>query len=373
MNRKVVTPKYQSVADALESAIRDGEWNGEKMPSVRDVATRHHVSIVTASRAIQVIRDKGLIHIVERAGAFRMPAPAADKFAVLLRVTPSAIAGEVAASVRIGFELLARRIPMHLPNEVFQLSPGLTVEDATVAAQAALASGVHGVFLLPSRTSAAETEVEETFLDGCRAAGLPVVLLERNLRDREDLRHDLVALDDIAAAKAVTRHLIGLGRKRIGMAVASPTSSHRNRLTGYLFALQDARRNPGDYPDHVLNMPEEYPTPRAGEYLLNEIKARNLDAIICYHDYIALGVMVELLRHGHRVPEDVAIVGFENLPAASLTAPGLTTCEYPAEQLAEQAVRLMNDRRKVPDRPPVKVVVPSRLIVRGTTDPTVAL
>ncbi len=370
MNRTVSLPKYQRVADALESAIRDGEWDGEKMPSVRDVAARHHVSIVTASRAIQVIRDKGLIHIIERAGAFRMPAPTADKFAVVLRVTPSAIANEVAAYVRAGFEMLARRMPMHLPTEVFHLSPGLTLDAATGAARAAAASGIKGVFLLPSRTSEAETRAEEVFLDGCRAAGMPVVLIERNLRDREELRYDLVTLDDIAAAKASTRHLIDLKRKRIGMAVASPTSSHRNRLAGYLFALQDARKKPGDYPDHVLHLPEEYPTARIGEHLVAEIEARNLDAVICYHDYIAISLMVELLRNGYRVPEDVAIVGFENLPAASMTSPGVTTCEYPAEQVAEQAVRFLYDRRKFPDRLPVKVVVPTRLIVRGTTDPT---
>lgn len=373
MNRATSPPKYQRVADALESAIRDGQWTGAKMPSVRDVATEHRVSIVTASRAIQVIRDKGLIHCVERAGAFLMPAANAEKYALLFRVTQGAMAGDVYGAVRAGFEAYARQNPMHLPGDLFHLPPGLTAADAALAAKAAVASGVHGVFLLPSRTSAAEAALEATFLNGCEAAGLPVVLIERNLRDREDLRHDLVTLDDVAAAKAAARHLIALGRKRIGMAVASPTSSHRNRLAGYLFALQDARKRPTDYPDHVLHMPEEYPTPRACEFLLNEIRERKLDAIICYHDYIALGVMVELLRHGYRVPEDVAVVGFENLPAGSIAAPGLTTCEYPAAHLAEQAVRLMRDRRAAPDRPPVKVVVPTKLLVRGSTDPAAAI
>ncbi len=363
-------PKYQRVADAIEGEIRGGKWDGGKMPSVREVASAHRVSIVTASRAIQVIRDKGLIRTVERAGTFRMPAPTADTFALMIRVTHGVLAGEVFSAVRHGFERFARRSPMHLVSDAFQLAAGMTPADATAAAGAAVASGIDGVFLLPSRASAAEAALEATFLDGCRAAGLPVVLIERNLRGRDELEHDLVALDDVGVTAACTRHLIALGRKRIGIAVASPTSSHRHRVAGYLLGLQAARKRAGDLPPVVLHTPEEHPTPRVGEFLADEVVAKQLDAIVCYHDYIALSVMVELLRRGRRVPADVAIIGFENLQAASVAALGLTTCEYPGEAMAEHAVRLLHERRAAPDRPPVTVVVPTRLIVRGSTDPT---
>jgi LacI family transcriptional regulator len=67
------------------------------------------------------------------------------------------------------------------------------------------------------------------------------------------------------------------------------------------------------------------------------------------------------------VPEDVAVVGFDDLPASACRGVALTTYAYPAQGMAEQAVRLMRERLRDPDRMPLKVVVPGRLIVRAST------
>lgn len=365
------TPKYLSVAEAIEAQVASGKWDGgRRLPSVRGIAVQHKVSVVTASRALQVLRDKGLVQTRERSGCYRTPPPTAERWAVCLRLTPGPWQHATTALVRGGFDALARRQPMHLSYTAFEPAPGLTPAEAEQAAARALADGVGGVFLLPSRTDAADS----AFLAGCRAAGLPVVLIERAPRGVDGAGpHDLVCLDDVGAAAAATRHLFAVGRKRVGLVVGSATSSHHDRLAGYLFALCSARqaggRRAADLPEVVIHQPAGGSEKEGYAAVAEAVLRERLDGVLCYSDYAALGLIMELLRRGVRVPQDVAVAGFDNLPFGDSFAIGLTTTDYPAEAMADHAVRLMRERVKHPDRPPVKVCVPGRLIVRGSTDP----
>jgi len=365
-------PKYQRVADAIEAQVRKGKWDGGRMPSVRGIAEQYEVSIVTASRALQVLRDKGLIQTVERSGTFRLPPPTAERWAVVLRVTPGQYRRATAEVTRGGFEAVARRYPMHLHFNAFAIEPGLTPDGAERAARQAKADGVQGVFLLPSRASAEDARADEAFLAGCRAAGLPVVLIERGLRGRAGKPEcDLVTLDDADAAADCARHLFALGRRRVAVVVASPTSTHNDRVAGYLYALYAARAagTEPEPPELVIRLPDERPTEGVARFLADAVVRDRIDGVICYQDYVAMGLIVALLDRGVRVPADVAVIGFDNIDVGALFPAGLTTYDYPAAEMAEQAVRLMRERVREPGRPPVRVVVPGRLIVRGSTAP----
>jgi LacI family transcriptional regulator len=366
-NRLTATsPKYVAVAHAIESQIRKGKWDGGKMPSVRGIATLHKVSVVTASRALQILRDKGLIQTIERSGCYRVPPPTAERWAVCLRLTPGPWQRATMDLLQSGFEALARREPMHL-FEAFDLHAGLTPAEAEQAAVAARRNGVNGVFLAPSRISEADARSEEAFLVGAKAAGLPVVLVERNLRGRSDLLADLVTLDDLGGGTLCTRHLLELDRKRVGIVVGSPTSSHNDRLAGYLFALHGARSAKRPLPEVVIRQPADLQPKEAYAAVAEVVQRERLDGVLCYSDYTALGLVVELLHRGVKVPRDVAVCGFDNLPIGDLFAIELTTYEFPAEAIAEQAIRLMRARLAEPNAAPVRVIVPGRLIVRGST------
>ncbi|HJZ60423.1 MAG TPA: GntR family transcriptional regulator [Gemmataceae bacterium] len=366
------SPKYLEVSTAIEAQIRKGRWDGGKMPSVREVAEQHRVSVVTASRALQVLRDKGLIQTVERSGCYRVPSPTADRWALALRITPGEWQKATVNISRLGFETLARRDPMHLETELFPLGPGMADRDVLPMARQAKELGVRGVFLLPSRHSDEEMRLDERLLGCCGEVGLPVVLLERNLRGHNrPLATDLVAVDDLDGAARCTCHLLEIGRKRVAIIVASPTSSHNDRVAGYLYALHAAARDTArkgvEHRPMVLHQSDDLPSKEVYAALADQIRKLKIDGVVCYQDYTAIGLIMELLTRGLSVPKDVAVVGFDDLPIGNLFTIGVTTYAYPSEGIAEQAVRLMRERLNDPTRPPIKVVVPGKLIVREST------
>lgn len=364
-------PKYQQIADVIGADVRTGKWDGGRMPSVRGIARQYSISIVTASRALQVLRDQGLIQLVERSGAFRMPATTAERWAVLIRLTPGPLMAAVNTMTRQGFEALARRCPMHLHFDAFTFGPSLTNEAAIAAAKAAKAREIRGLFMLPSRASDAEANAERVFLRGCRTVGLPVVLIERELRGQDTAREfDLVGLDDVGSAAESTRHLMAMGCRRVALVVASPTSTHNDRVAGYLRVLHSSALagRKKEMPSNVIWLPDEQPSEGVARHLADRVLKDRLDGVICYHDYIAYGLIVELLRRGVHVPDEVKISGFDNIGAGPLLGIGLTSVANPVETIAEQAVRLMRLRIQEPGRIPVRVIVPSPLIVRQSTD-----
>ena len=365
-------PKYLEVASMLEVQIRAGKWDGGKLPSVRGIAHQNKVSVVTASRALQVLRDRGLIQTISRSGCYRIPPPTAERWALVLRITPGPWHQATLGMARAGFESLARRDPMHLEPDLFPLAPEMADREIVALLRRAREYGVRGIFLLPSRFSDPEMQLDERFLSCCRSESMPVVLLERNLRGHNrPLEFDLVAVDDVDGAARCTRHLLELGRKRVAIIVASPTSSHNDRVAGYLFAIHSAqqhasRRSPELKPI-VLQQSNDLPSREAYARLADEVHSLKIDGVVCYQDYTAMGLILELLTRGLSVPEDVAVVGFDDLPIGNSFTIGVTSYSYPAEGMAEQAVRLMRERIKDPARPPIKVVVPGQLIVRAST------
>ena len=154
------SPKYVEVAETLEAQIRGGMWDGGKMPSVRGIAEQHKISVVTASRAIQILRDKGLIQTVQRSGCYRVPAPSADRWALVMRLTPGPWQKATINLTRFGFEAMARREPMHLEPDAIPLAAGTSETDLRMHVRAAKESGCRGAFFLPSRYSDEEMRAD---------------------------------------------------------------------------------------------------------------------------------------------------------------------------------------------------------------------
>lgn len=355
--------KYTALAAELEERIRRAGFEGGKVPPVRELAESHGVSVVTVTRALQILRDKGLVQSLERSGCFVVPrlAPASERWGLCLHVTPGPYQQAARATNQIGFDELARTAPHEFDTGL--IDPDASPATLRTQAQAAVTAGVKGVFLLPARMSATAAASDEAVLAACRNEGLAVVLLERNLYgDTRPLAADLVASDDAAGGRELTRHLIDQGRRRIAFVTGSPTSSHVDRLSGYLYATHTAGLPPLVYTlDPTLPPRDSYP------HLCDEVLAAGADAVVAFIDYVAFGLILELLRRGVSVPGKVAVAGFDDLPIGQQFAIGVTTYAFPSVASAVQAVAVMKARLANPEKPPVKYVVPGKLIVREST------
>lgn len=370
-------PKYYRLSQEIESRISSGEWANGRMPSLRELAQHHNVSVVTASRAIQILRDKGIIGRMDNSGCYLAtagkPRHVGSVWGLCLRVTPGSWHQLANAISRDGFDqVMAKGTDRFL--EVFQLDEKVTVEQLGKQVRNARGAGVQGIFFQPSRSSEELLRQDEIFLAACAAEKMPVVLFERNLRGRyRVLEHDLIAVDDFDGGVRCTQHLFETGRSRVAVVIASPTSSHEGRVAGYLHALQTALAS-GKYPKldgtpRVIEMPADLTGKAADRWLADHVQQLKCDGLFCFQDSLAVGVMMELLVRGVNIPRDLAVVGYENLPIGNIFTTGVTTYSYPAEAMVRAGIHVMRMRIADPSLPPLKVLLRGELIVRESSNP----
>jgi LacI family transcriptional regulator len=167
--------------------------------------------------------------------------------------------------------------------------------------------------------------------------GIPLVRLESRSKTKGDLPIDSVYIDNAAAAAAMTRLLITRGHRRITM-IRGEYGPGERRALGYATVMRDA----GLRPDFV--MAEAYSEDagaRAMQRLLAKTRAR-ATAVFGASDVLALGAMAAARAAGIVIPDDIAVVGFDDIPAAKLL--GLTTVHQPEFELGTLAARVLIER-----------------------------
>lgn len=180
---------------------------------------------------------------------------------------------------------------------------------------------------------------------------------------------DHVFIDSVGAAREMTEYLIGLGHRRIGVVGATSedfdTATSRARMTGYWQALAAA----GIERDRRLEVVVESWRPEcAAERITEALDAGvTFDALFCYTDSIAMGVISALWQRGIRVPDDISVAGFDDVSPGRFAAPPLTTISFDKRAYAAAALELLADRIADRSLAPRAVAIPHRLVVREST------
>ncbi|WP_120338301.1 LacI family DNA-binding transcriptional regulator [Cryobacterium soli] len=211
------------------------------------------------------------------------------------------------------------------------------------------AGHVDGVLLVSSHSS------RRGLISEIIAAGVPAIACGVPLGFEKKMGY--VAADDYDGAGEMVRYLAGLGRTRIAT-IAGPedTSGGIRRYDAYVDELGDAF-------DASLVARGDY-SRASGALAMTELLERNpdLDAVFAANDVMAAGAIDVLLAQGRRVPEDVAVGGFDDAPIATMTTPAITTMHQPFERISEEMVRLL--LRVIDGERPAAIVLPTDLVVR---------
>ena len=328
----------------------------QRKPTIRDVAAAAGVSRGTVSRVINgghwvsAEAQRAVDAAIESTGyhanhhARSLATGRANSVAFLLTEPHHLLFADATFSIllRGAAESLARR---HMT--LVLLVAGTPAERESVA-QFVSGGHVDGVLLVASHDS-------EPLLDSLIAAGVPTVACGSVLGRGDDVPS--VQVDEIGSARTMTRHLLDRGYQRIATITGPPdTSSGRFRLVG----LQEEL---GDRFDASLVEQGDYTTESGAEAMQRLLaRAPDIDAVFAASDLMAAGAMATLRRNGKRVPQDVAVAGFDDSGLAATLEPPLTTMRQPFAQVSDNMVDLL--LRVIDGQDPASVVLPTSLVVR---------
>lgn len=216
--------------------------------------------------------------------------------------------------------------------------------------------GIDGIILLGSYPADIYQEV--------LSLNIPAVLTD--VYETYSTGFHSINTDDAKASYLATNHIIDLGHKRIAFIGGSIKKSpvHNNRYLGFGKAMLEAGLKVHN--DAVF---ETLTTFDGGVKFAHKFMNEKMDftALVVDADIVALGIMKTLLDNGIKVPEKVSIVGFDDIQASSFTSPGLTTIRQFISKKGETAAQLIMNDIMENTRTTQKVMIDSKLIIRGST------
>jgi DNA-binding LacI/PurR family transcriptional regulator len=204
-------------------------------------------------------------------------------------------------------------------------------------------------------------DLEEDCLVPLLETGFPYVVIKRHLPNR---MINCVINDDMQGAFAATEHLIKLGHDRIGLIAAEHIAIARDRCEGYFGALQahgieadpDLIYRCGDYMEETGR--------RAAKTFIS--LANQPTAIFAPGDIVAIGAYQVIQEAGLRIPEDFAIVGYDDIPPAATLSPPLTSVSTPYSEFGIQSASLLLDIITQKVQPPQRMIIEQSLVVRDS-------
>lgn len=351
--------KYEALASTIRRDISAGVWPvGAKIPTEKELIASTGMSLTTVRRALQQLAEEGWIRRQRGAGSFVAPRLAK-------RERSTYLIGVLVPETRQYYD----RVIQGIQDQLASTRSGSTLlatyewdlDRESEALATLLEAGIDGLILTPTLPECGRSR---TLLRQLRSLPVPVVLAERSVAwagPSHAMEH--VVSDHSGGAYDAVGHLHGLGHTRIALAYRVGTNTTDGILEGYRFACRDMDVEAWEW---------EFQLPPAGHNVApDEIREvvtalgrDGITAVLAFGDREAIGVLNELQRRGIRVPDDVAIVSYDD-ETADIAAVPLTAVAPPKYQLGQLAAEVIVRRLKNgPSKPLEQVRLRPVLVIR---------
>ena len=353
------SPKWQEIFAKLQKDLRDGVYaQGEPLPSEGALMRKYNVSRITAVRAMNELVKKGLVYRKRGAGTFptRMARIESGRLGLIM---PSLSHGEIFPPICQALMRFAQKDGFSFVfGDTPSDNPVLRAKEACDVARSLVKQGVSGVIFQPLAFLKTPERVTKEIMTLFHKAEIPVVLVDRDIAMR-DIPHDFVSIDNFGAGRAIGEHLLDCGAKRICFLMRPNCASViRARLEG----LQSALGEVGRKDRIIVAKPDDTAALRPWFS-----RRSHPDAVVCESDYVAAQFRNTLLKFKLSVPEDVMLVGFDDVRCAVSATPPLTTVHQSCEDIAMMAYRSLRDRIVEPDIVSRRILLDAPLVVREST------
>lgn len=328
------------------------------MATIRDVARRAGVAPITVSR---VINNSGYVSDETRARveqAIRELDYVPNMLGLSLRSKRTDTIGLVLTDITNPFWTTVARGVEDVANQrgynVFLCNTDESEDKQNEYLGVLLRKQVDGMLLVPASGDADP-------IRALRHRGVPVVIMDRQVADVEV---DCIRCDSEDGAYQLVRHLIDLGHRHVAtLAAASGSSPSEERIAGCQRALHEAGLPAAAVLHGSFTLEAGYAM--AGRSMTLSPRPTALFAV---NNFIAIGALRAITDRGLRVPDDISLAGFDDLPAVMMVDPFLTVVSQPAYDMGQQAAHMLLDRLAGDmGAPPRETILPTRLVVRRST------
>ncbi len=334
----------------------------KKKITLQDIADILEISTSTVSRALQnnpriseTIRHK-VSKTANELNYFtsKYPETVLPKKINAIGVIVPKITYHLYAMAISGIEKVAEENNMHIiicqSDELYKREKNLTAELIKI--------GVSGLIV----SLAAETKEFDHFLE-LKEKNIPLVLFNRQC---DQVVADKVVIDNFKAAYDASEHLLLMGCKQIAY-IGGPKilQISNTRLLGFKQALNDAGMSFDEKQTEFCNFTKESNLSAARKLLYSPNPP---DGILAFSDQIAIAAMVAAKERGLKIPEDLAIIGFNNEPVNELLEPSLTSIDQPAFQMGCESAKLIFERINNKNKDITYKVLKSQLVIRNSTN-----